>query len=88
MNDNFHNLVRTSLKRRRYQIEKDELEENRLKREEELKEKREVINRLLQKVEKYEALKAERDENAEKLNILFQAGIIDEEGNIIKKDDM
>ena len=69
-------------------MEKDELEENRLKWEEELKEKREVINRLLQKVEKYEVLKAERDENAEKLNILFQAGIIDEEGNIIKKDDM
>ena len=55
---------------------------------EELKEKREVINRLLQKVEKYEVLKAERGENEEKLNILFQAGIIDEEGNIIKKDDM
>ena len=69
-------------------MEKDELEENRLKREEELKEKREVINRLLQKVEKYEVLKAERDENAEKLNILFQAEIIDEEGNIVKKDDM
>ena len=69
-------------------MEKDELKENRLKREEELKEKREVINRLLQKVEKYEVLKAERDENVEKLNILFQAGIIDEEGNIIKKDDM
>ena len=77
--------MRTSRIRRHDQLEKDDLKQNKLKWKIELKEKEEVISRLIKKVELFESLQVENEENAEKLNILFQAGIIDIEGNIIKK---
>ena len=79
--------MRTSRIRRHDKQEKDDLKQNKLKWEKELKEKEEVISRLIKKVELFESLQDEHEENVEKLNILFQAGIIDIEGNIIKKDD-
>ena len=79
--------MRISRIRRHDKLEKDDLKQNKLKWEKELKEKEEVISRLIKKVELFESLQDEHEENAEKLNILFQAGIIDIEGNIIKKDD-
>ena len=79
--------MRTSRIRRHDKQEKDDLKQNKLKWEKELKEKDEVISRLIKKVELFESLQDEHEENVEKLNILFQAGIIDIEGNIIKKDD-
>ena len=79
--------MRTSRIRRHDKLEKDDLKQNKLKWEKELKEKEEVISRLIKKVELFESLQDEHEENVEKLNILFQAGIIDIEGNIIKKDD-
>ena len=79
--------MRTSRIRRHDKLEKDDLKQNKLKWEKELKEKEEVISRFIKKVELFESLQDEHEENAEKLNILFQAGIIDIEGNIIKKDD-
>ena len=79
--------MRTSRIRRHDKLEKDDLKQNKLKWEKELKEKEEVISRLIKKAELFESLQDEYKENAEKLNILFQAAIIDIEGNIIKKDD-
>jgi len=41
-----------------------------------------LIQELLDKVDRFEAFRFESENNADKLNKLYQAGLIDIEGNI------
>ena len=87
MNGTFHHLVRNSRKRRYEQMIKEERDEKQEKLSKELIEKNQAIDRLLQKVDELEAFKAQNDENLEKLSSLYESGLIDENGNIINKND-
>ena len=66
---------------------KEERDEKQEKLSKELIEKNQAIDRLLQKVDELEAFKAQNDENLEKLSSLYESGLIDENGNIINKND-
>ena len=66
---------------------KEERDEKQEKLSKELIEKNQAIDRLLQKVDELEAFKAQNDENLEKLSSLYESGLIDENGNIINKNE-
>ena len=92
MNGTFHHLVRTSQKRKYEQMIKKETDVKQEKLSKELTEKIQMIDRLSQKVEELEVFKLQNEENLEKLSSLYEAGVIDENGNIVnknyKQDDM
>ena len=78
MKGTFHHLVRTSRKRRYEQMIKEEIDEKLEKVSKELIEKKQAIDRLLQKVDKLEVFKAQNDKNLEKISSLYEAGLIGE----------
>ena len=92
MNGTFHHLVRTSRKRRYEQMIKEGIDAKQEILSKELEEKNQVIDRLSQKIEELEVFRAQNDENNEKLGSLYEAGLIDEDGNVLdkneKQDDM
>ena len=53
----------------------------------ELEEKNQVIDWLSQKIEELEVFRAQNDENIEKLGSLYEAGLIDEDENVLDNNE-
>lgn len=81
-NGKFHHLIKTSRKRRERRGIKEINERIEARKTEEAAQKDREIARLQDMLRNFEEVKTQNDINAEKLNELFQAEVIDLDGKL------